>query len=934
LACRKVVINIMNNIFKGFLGLCLLLLPVVSSGSYTDAQYLERARVYLDKGELKAASLEIKNALQQNQNNAQAHWLLGKVYLELGNAAGAEKELRRASEFGVEDGAVLPLLAQALLVQGKLEELQLLSLEKLTTGDQKAKVLAAQGLGKLVQREEDSAEEKINQAVALDPQSPYANVAKVRLLAAKNEFDLARKELKRVLELDTDYAPAWSLLGDLESRDNNLVKAEAAYTNAVENSTYNLPDLLKRAQVRIQQKKYEAAQKDIDILKKRLPRHPGVNYTQGMIHFQNKHFTEAAAAFDLTLQANDRHQQAMFFLSRTHLQLGNMRQAELYGKQFLSAVPDSVPGRRLMAAIEFGNQRYSSAEELIRPVVASHEDDMVALNLLASALLKQNKWDEAIVLLEKAASLQPNSAVTQLRLGVGLLAAGRQTKGIEHIEAALELDPQLQQAYILLVQNYLNQKDFEKALAVAENYRDQLPESAAPYNLIGRIKLVSGQETDAAEAFTRAREMAPGDPEANHKLAALAIRNKAYQEARNYYQDVLKYHKNHLSTLLKLAALDGLEKKEQAMLDRIQQAVEAHPKSVLPKVVLARYYLTQRKPEKVPLLMVSMSEEQRLSPAVLEVMALSQLAQKQFIEAKYSLEQLIKRQPESAQAHFLLARAYAGLGDRVGLREELEKTIELAPRDFAAHLVLARLQLLEGQKEKVVEHIVVLNELSPGHPDVLRLKAVLARTQGDQETASGLLEDVFEKSPSTASMLSIARQKWAMGDKMAALELQEEWTAAHPDDLTASLALAGTYQQQDQVEQAIVQYKQVLAKEEQNVIALNNLAWSLRNEQPVKALEYAERAAELAPNSSLVIDTFAVVLMKNGDIERAKRYIERALAKKPKNPAFRYHSAMIDVAAGDKVSAIETLQVLLGEGSNFSEKAEAQQLLAELQAGG
>ena len=72
----------------------------------------------------------------------------------------------------------------------------------------------------------------------------------------------------------------------------------------------------------------------------------------------------------------------------------------------------------------------SSAEELMRPVVASQEDDVEALNLLANALLKQDKTDEAIELLEKAASLQPDSAVAQLRLGAGLLAVESMPAGL------------------------------------------------------------------------------------------------------------------------------------------------------------------------------------------------------------------------------------------------------------------------------------------------------------------------------------------------------------------------------------------------------------------------------------------------------------------------------------------------------------------------
>ncbi len=924
----------MNIIFKGLLGLCVIWLSIACSGSLTDAQHVERAQDYFDRGELKTATIELKNALMQNRENAQARWLLGKLYLEVGNAAGAEKELRYASKFGVVDGAVLPLLARALLAQGKHDDLQALSLANLAAKDQKAVVLAVKGLGKLVQGEVDGAAEQIEEAVSLNPQSAYVRVAKARLLAAKREDDLARKELDQVFLLDADYALAWSLQGDLESRDKNLAEAEAAYTKAVEMRANSRSDLLKRAQVRIQQKKYEAAQEDIDVLKKRAPRHAGVNYAQGLIHFQKNRLPEAKEAFDLTLAVNNRHLQAMYYLSLTHLRLGNLEQGEEYGNRFLAAAPLSIAGRKLMATIELGNRQYAVAEQLIRPVVASREDDMAALNLLAFAVFKQNKTDEAVELLGKAARLQPDSAVAQFLLGAGLLAAGKQAEGIEHIEKALELEPQFQQADVLLVQNYLEQKEFAKAFNAAQAYRNRHPDSSAPYNFIGQLQLVSGQETKAKQAFERAREIAPGDPEASHSLAELAISKKDYQEARSYYQNVLEHHENHLSTLLKLAVLDALEKKKQPMVVHLQQAVLAHPQALQPKVLLARYYLTQGQLAEVQALMIGLSNKQRYTPAVLEVMALYQLVQKQYSEAKNSLEQLIEQQPNSAQIHILLAQAYAGLGERAGLKGELEKTIELMPRHFAARLALARLMLLEGQRDKVDEQLAVLNELSPEHPDVLLLKAELARVQGDQKTATGLLEDVFEKSPSTASMLSVARQKWATGDQMAALELQEQWTVEHPDDLVAPLALAGAYLQQDQVQRAIAQFQRVLEKEEQNVVALNELAWHLRDKEPAKALEYAERAAELAPESAEVMDTLAMVLLKNGDIVRAKRNIERALAKKPKKPVFHYHGAMIDAAAGDKASAIEALESLLSEGSDFSEKAEAQQLLAELQAGG
>ena len=175
----------MNSKFKGFLSACVICVPIGCSGSLTDAQYVEKAQGYLDQGQLQAASIELKNALLQNQKNAQARWLLGKVDLDIGDAAAAEKELRHASELGVADGAVLPILAQALLAQGKYEELQALSLETLTTEDQKAVLLASQGLGKLAQGEIDAAGRK-DRAGGIDG-SPITVCGCSQSASARNE---------------------------------------------------------------------------------------------------------------------------------------------------------------------------------------------------------------------------------------------------------------------------------------------------------------------------------------------------------------------------------------------------------------------------------------------------------------------------------------------------------------------------------------------------------------------------------------------------------------------------------------------------------------------------------------------------------------------------------------------------------------------------
>ncbi len=908
-------------------------LLVGCSNTLSDTEYVNRAQDFLDKGEVQSATIELKNALQQNPKNAQARRLLGVVHLKAGNVAAAEKELIRASELGAADEAVLPLLARALLMQGKYDELQALSLEKLMAKEQKADVLASQGLGKLAQGKLDRAAVKINRALSFEPKSSYVGVAQARLFAATEQKKKAYQVLERLLEQDENYALAWALLGDLLRSDKEHAKAEDAYGKAIENRIANTSDYLSRALVRIDLRQFSDAQKDLDILKKRIPNHPMLHYGQGLVFLAENKLEEAKRAFGQSLKVNQRQLLPKYYLALINLRLGKLEQADDYGNQAFAALPASVSVRELLATIKLKQGEFAKVDELVRPIVEQRDKDIRAIDLLASALLGQKKIDQAIPLLEKLIALQPGSAVVEMRFGAALWAAKRGEEGVSHIENALKKDPNLHQARLLLVRYYLDQKQMGEAMQVAEAYSEAEPKSPVPWNLIGGLNLKKGDRKAAAEAFEQARKLEAGGPAASHALAGMAIRDKDYKKARAYYEEVLAHHKDHLATLLKRALLDAVEKKETEMVAHLQQAAAAHQKAVQPQVMLARYYLLKNQPGKVAPLMLELDDRQKNNPEVLEVQAFAKFAQKKYRDAEYNLKALLELRPKSPQLHFLMAKVYDGQKDAAAIKRELEQTVELAPKHLLARLALARMALLEKDEVGARAQVAELKKFAPEHPDVLYLDAVLMNKEGSREEAAGLLEQVFKKAPTTATMLAVVRQKWAMGNPEEALAVQEKWTQEHPADLAATLSLAGAYTQKGDLDKALVEFKKVLQKDEKNVIALNDLAWHLRDKQPARALEYAERAAELAPESAAIMDTLAVVLLKNGDIERARRQIERALAKKPKKPAFRYHGAMIAAAAGDKTSAIKALQSLLGEGGVFSEKAEARQLLAELQGG-
>jgi Flp pilus assembly protein TadD len=87
------------------------------------ADYLSSAKAALKKGDLKAAHIELRNAVRNDPQNAEAHYWLGQVSFELGDAVASEREATAAFERGFDPHETVALLAQSLLTQNKYQEI-------------------------------------------------------------------------------------------------------------------------------------------------------------------------------------------------------------------------------------------------------------------------------------------------------------------------------------------------------------------------------------------------------------------------------------------------------------------------------------------------------------------------------------------------------------------------------------------------------------------------------------------------------------------------------------------------------------------------------------------------------------------------------------------------------------------------------------------
>ena len=927
----------------------LVLISTVAAGcgpTPTPAEYLERARAHESAGKYRAAAIETRNALQSDGENVDARLLLGLLQLRLGDAVGAEKELTRARALGADVAAVRPALARSLRLQGKFDELRALDGAGLPAEDESA-ILANRAYGHLAAGEAALARADAERALELDPASADATLVLAWIDAAAGDLAAAESRLRARLDAAPGDAGAWELLGDVEQAAGRPAQALAAYDEAIELSNRTLGARLKRAQVRLARGDDEAALTDLDALSKAGVEMPDIDLARGQIDLRAGDLGEAQLRFENALKTEPDYPPALGNLALTHLALGNLEQAEQYGKQMMSATGDSDAARRLLAAVRLESGRHELAADTLEPMLQNGNDPFAA-RLMNAALLKQDKHEQAIEgMLLVAAGLLPEDGESVVAPESPLvLARAPRRELLEEITggdaAAMEREP---------VENFLDEDDRriarvlellargrnEEALKEAEVLRAALPDSAVPHNLIGRVHLAGRREPAARAAFERALESDARDVTALQALARLDLRAGDADAARARLEKALSGSGDSESVLLFLARLEAQAGDEAAMLEWLEQARAEHADSAAPIMLLARYRASRAEHERALEELGELDERQRAQPVALQLEGASLLALRRFDAALERFDALVDRQSDQPQWHYLRAQAHAGLSDNEATLHDLERALELAPEHVPSLLAMTNLEILRGDFDAAEARVDELRDLIPGRAE---LDAVAARLAERREAgpAQGVPDELRIESSKEA--LTAARDLYAKGEPDKATGLLETWLGANPQDIAVRLTLANTYAGLERIDQAIGEYETLLEggeealPEQARLAALNNLAWYLRDRDAARAVDYAERALAVTPDSVATLDTLAMIHFGQGDFDAAKAAYRRASAIGIDDPSVRFHGARIEAALGNDAAARAILEPLVDGGIEFPEAEEAAELLEDVARSG
>lgn len=885
---------------------------------------LKEARQARARGEERAAAIQLKNLLQQEPGHATARRMLGELHLALGDPISAEKELRRALSLGQPREEVLPALVRALLgqaaYQGVLDELQ--------AEPPSAAVLAWRGRARLGLGHSEEAGQLFTQALHKDGDRVEAHLGLARLALLRSDAEGASALVERALAADPRSGEALRFKGDLLRARGQLPQALAAYQAILKLDPHSVQAHADIAATQLQAGQADLARTQLAAARKRQPNSLVVMYAQALLDLAEGKHKAALEHVQLVLRAAPEHLPSYLLAATAELASGAIAPARAHIQRYRQAQPKEPYAIRLQALCDLREGKAQDALALLQPLLAGGSQDIDLLALGGEAAMRAGKHELAARWFGQASSLAPESGALHAASGLSLLNQGQDARAVAALEQASRKDGAASRAGALLVMTHLRSRHFTQAMEQVRKMEAQ-GDNPAVQNLKGGVFLVSGDLAGARQAFARALALDPGHLPALDNLAELDVLEKKLPQARQRYQAALAGNTADLPIMMALARLETRAGNVPAAVGWLERASKSAPDAPGPLQTLAALHLRTRQADKALALTQRLLAARPDDAGVLDLQAQAAAAAGKHALALEALQKLRVLSPANADLYLRVARAQLTLQQKEAALQSARKAIAIEPNREDA-LALASALLLDSRAFEDARKLARQAQLrQPKEAVGYKLEADAFLEEGRTPEALALYERAIGLRQSGPLLIALHRALHAAGKKETAQQRMREWLAQHPADQPTRLYFASHLLQQRDHAAARREYEAILERDPDNVVALNDLAWTLLHLQDTQALRHAERAYRLAPANPAVADTLAWILTQSGKAGRAVALLKKALESAPTSADIRLHYAHALFRSGDRRAARNQCEQLLAL-QDFAHRAEVQDLLARL----
>ena len=908
------------------------LLQIAACGKNDAPALVASAKSYIAKSDYKAATIQLKSALQVAPESAETRYLLGKSLLETGEPGAAETEIRKAIELKYSPDETYPLLARALLAQGNYAKLIAdPGAQKLGSAQARADLGTSVATAYLALGDAKKAREAIDVALAGLPPDAHALTVEAQIAAVSNDIPEASKLIDAALALAPKDPEAALVKSQLEVSAGHPEQAVATLESAVEGDAKALN--LRSALVShlVTSGKLDKAAAQVDAMKKVAPQQFGTIYSDALVSFARGDAAHARDVIQPVLAAKPDHLPSLLLSGLINYQLGLYSVAEEALSKVIAQAPKAVGARRALAMTYMRSGRPNLAIETLDPALRVAPDDLSLLRTAGEAYLASGNLPKAAQYYGRASEIDKGDISSKVRLAEVRYATGDTARALNDLESLSAADSSEYQADLALITAHLRRREFDQALAAVASLEKKQPANPLTYNIKGAVFVSKRDIKNARTSFEKALALQPGYFAAARNLGLLDMQQGKPDDAKKRYEDILAKDPKNVQVLLSLAELLSYTgHSPEEVKAAIERAIAAAPTSVAPRLALIGYYSNQR--DFKGALAAAQSAQAALpnDTQVIATLGAAQLGAGDSNQALETFRRVVQLQPGEVAPLLRLADAQVVAKDYTGAIETLRKMLVIQPDQPQGWVAIAKVYVVSGHPEDAIAESRKMQKEHPDRALGFALEGEVLGTQKKWTEAAAAFQEALIHQP--LPVLAIARYNALQnaGKATEATAIAENWIKDNPKDATFRSFLGEQSLAKRDYRTAAVYYQAALANEPDNPILLNNVAYLLTELNDPKAAEIAERAYVQAPFNPDVIDTFGWALVQTSDVKRGTELLRAATSLAPTNPEIRLHFAKALLKSGDKSSAKRELQTLAKLDPSSPIRAEAEKLLGTL----
>lgn len=900
------------------------------SKAQTTEKLLSEAKQYQQKGDNKAAVIQLKNLLQKDPNNKDARYLLGAIYNQSGDPASAEKELRKAVSLGIDQATALPGLAKAMLMQGQFQKL----LDETATDPRSktdADLASLRGNAFMALGKKIEANEAFQFALKSSADFPEALIGLAKLAIIERDIESANRYANLATEKNPKHADAWLLKGDLLRGQGKRDEALAAYDKTIKISPNNSSAYLVKANVEIETKKFVEAKRDIDAAKKLGTNQVQAFYTQALLDYSQNKYPAALESIQQVEKNAPGFMPGVLLSGAIQFALGSNAQAEQYLKRYLEDNPNNIYAQKLMVGVLLKSGQTDRAIAQLEPLLKPEIADSQLYALAGETYIQIKNFTKATEYFEKASTLVPKSAEYHTALGMSKLGQGDDERAIVELGKAVDLDTTSTKAGILLVMTHMRLKELDKALEAAKVVEKDHPDNPLIQNLKGGIYLSKNELPNARASFEKAITLQPTYFPAVANLAQMDLKDNKPEDAKKRFETVLEKDKKNVQAMSALANLAVVKGNNEEAKTWLEKANSEQPNSLELTHLLALQYARMGDKQKG---LVLAKKAQTLNPKVAGFVELLAQIQMSLGDKAGALDSYIKNAamlPESPSAQFKVAATYIVMENEPAAIDALKKTLRMDSKYRDALFGLSTLLAKKGNFDEALALCRQVQKQDEKSPLGFVQEGDILLAQKKIPLALQSYEKALKLGKSGQLMTKIHRTLILDGKAKDADTRIIQWLKENPLDNNARMYFAMYNLTTQKNKPAGIEQLQIILKNDpNNLMVLNNLAWTLSETKDPKSLEYAEKASKLSPDNPEIMDTLGWILIDQGNTSRGLPLIQKAIAQMPDSLDVRYHLAVGLMKSGSKALAKKEFEQILASGKEFEKKEDVKTLLKQL----